>query len=63
MYLFQKMEMLRKKKEVEDNKAFQCHQQRMCNHLQKQMESVSSDEDQRIAHAVQQQITKRDVSR
>ena len=56
------MEKLRKEKEKEIRKQYQAHQQRMCDNLKKHMDTVSSDEDQRISMAVQKQIAKRDVS-
>lgn len=56
------MEKLRKEKEKETKKQYQAHQQQMCDNLRKHMDIASSDEDHRIAMAVQKQIAKRDVS-
>lgn len=56
------MEKLRKEKEIEKSKEFQAHQELMRDNLQKHMECVVSDEDQRIAQAAQNQREKRDVS-
>ena len=56
------MEKLRKEKEKEIRKQYEAHQQQMCDNLKKHMDTVSSDEDQRIAMAVKKQIAKRDVS-
>ena len=56
------MENLRKEKQAQFMKDFQAHQQLMCENLQNHMESVTSDEDRRIAEVVQQKIAKGDVS-
>lgn len=55
------MENLRKEKQAEFLEDFQDHQQLMCENLQMHMESVTSDEDQRIAEIVKKKIAKRDV--
>lgn len=56
------MEKLRKEKEAELSKVYQDHQQQMCDNLQKHMDLVSGDEDQRIIRAMEKLIAKRDVS-
>lgn len=56
------MDKLRKEKQAEVMRDFQAHQKFMCDNLQEHMESVASDEDQRIAQIVQNRRAKRDVS-
>ena len=56
------MKKLRKEKELEIFQEFQNHQDRMCELLQGQLQQEATDEDQRIAKAVQEQDAKRDVS-
>ena len=56
------MTRLRKQKEVEIFGEFQRHQQHMGDLLYTQQQQATSDEDQRIAQAVAEQHTKRDVS-
>lgn len=57
------MEKLHKERQAEVANNLQAHQQLMCDNLQQHKECITSDEDQRIAQTVQNQIAKRDVSR
>lgn len=56
------MTKLRKEKEAEIFSEFQRHQQHLGDLLHIQQQAATSDEDRRIAQAVEEQHAKRDVS-